>query len=208
MVQFGKILTQSLISTMGTAVIAANSVAGILSSFIYAVGTSIGLTIVTVVGRCVGAGENEQAKMYVKKLMKTEYMGLIAVNILLVLFGKLIISMYNLSPYSAELAYKLLMWHSVFTCTVWAIAFTLPNSFRASSDVRFPMVISITSMWIFRIGFSYLFVLYFNLGVMGVWFAMFADWIFKGSIFAARFVSGKWLTKYKPPQASVSDDNG
>jgi Na+-driven multidrug efflux pump len=36
---------------------------------------------------------------------------------------------------------------------------------------------------------------------MGVWFAMFADWIFRGSIFATRFVSGKWLTKYKPPQA-------
>ena len=202
MFQFGKILTQSLISTMGTVVIAANSVAGILSCFVYAVGTSIGLTIVTVIGRCVGAGENGQAKMYVRKLMKIEYTGLIIFNILLAVFGKPIISLYNLSPYSADLAYKLLMWHAVFTCTVWAIAFTLPNSFRASSDVKFPMVISIASMWIFRIGFSYLFVLYFDMGVMGVWYAMFADWIFRGSIFFIRFLSGKWLTKYKPPQAT------
>ena len=201
MFQFGKILTQSLISTMGTAVIAANAVAGTLSSFLYSIGGAVGLTLVTVIGRCVGAGEFEQAKLYAKKLMKIEYVGLAIMNIFLVLFGGLIISMYNLSAYSADVAYKLLMWHAVFNCTIWAVSFTLPNSFRAASDVKFPMVISILSMWIFRVGLSYLLVLYFNLGIMGVWFAMFADWIFRGSIFATRFVSGKWLTKYKPPQA-------
>ena len=129
-------------------------------------------------------------------------------NIFLILFGKNVIAMYNLSPYSTDIAYKLLMWHALFNCTIWAVSFTLPNSFRAASDVRFPMIVSILSMWIFRVGLSYLLVLYFDLGIMGVWFAMFADWIFRGSIFATRFVSGKWLTKYKPPQASVSDDNG
>ena len=208
MFQFGKILTQSLISAMGTAVIAANAVAGTLSSFVYAVGGAVGLTLVTVVGRCVGAGEFEQAKFYSKKLMKIEYTGLALMNIFLILFGKNVIAMYNLSPYSTDIAYKLLMWHALFNCTIWAVSFTLPNSFRAASDVRFPMIVSILSMWIFRVGLSYLLVLYFDLGIMGVWFAMFADWIFRGSIFATRFVSGKWLTKYKPPQASVSDDNG
>ena len=208
MFQFGKILTQSLISAMGTAVIAANAVAGTLSSFVYAVGGAVGLTLVTVVGRCVGAGEFEQAKFYSKKLMKIEYTGLALMNIFLILFGKNVIAMYNLSPYSTDIAYKLLMWHALFNCTIWAVSFTLPNSFRAASDVRFPMIVSILSMWIFRVGLSDLLVLYFDLGIMGVWFAMFADWIFRGSIFATRFVSGKWLTKYKPPQASVSDDNG
>ena len=201
MFQFGKILTQSLISAMGTAVIAANAVAGTLSSFVYAVGGAVGLTLVTVVGRCVGAGECEQAKFYSKKLMKIEYTGLALMNIFLILFGKNVIAMYNLSPYSTDIAYKLLMWHALFNCTIWAVSFTLPNSFRAASDVRFPMIVSILSMWIFRVGLSYLLVLYFDLGIMGVWFAMFADWIFRGSIFATRFVSGKWLTKYKPPQA-------
>ena len=201
MFQFGKILTQSLISAMGTAVIAANAVAGTLSSFVYAVGGAVGLTLVTVVGRCVGAGEFEQAKFYSKKLMKIEYTGLALMNIFLILFGKNVIAMYNLSPYSTDIAYKLLMWHALFNCTIWAVSFTLPNSFRAASDVRFPMIVSILSMWIFRVGLSYLLVLYFDLGIMGVWFAMFADWIFRGSIFATRFVSGKWLTKYKPPQA-------
>ena len=201
MFQFGKILTQSLISAMGTAVIAANAVAGTLSSFVYAVGGAVGLTLVTVVGRCVGAGEFEQAKFYSKKLMKIEYTGLALMNIFLILFGKNVIAMYNLSPYSTDIAYKLLMWHALFNCTIWAVSFTLPNSFRAASDVRFPMIVSILSMWIFRVGLSYLLVLYFDLGIMGVWFAMFADWIFRGSIFATRFVRGKWLTKYKPPQA-------
>ncbi len=202
MFQFGKILTQSLISTMGTAVIAANAVAGTMASFQYAVGGAISLTLVTVVGRCVGADEKGQAKKYVWKLMGVEYIALLAVALFLIVFGRPIISAYNLSDVSSEMTYNLIFLHSFFNITVWAIAFSLPNAFRAASDVRFTMVISIASMWIFRVGLSYVLAQCFGLGIYGVWYAMFADWLFRAMLFAIRFLSGKWLTKYKPPQAS------
>jgi Na+-driven multidrug efflux pump len=53
-------------------------------------------------------------------------------------------------------------------------------------------------MWVFRVGFSYVFALGFDLGVLGVWLAMFSDWIFRGTLFMIHFLRGKWLTKYKP----------
>ena len=89
---------------------------------------------------------------------------------------------------------------------VWPIAFTLPSAFRASSDVRFPLVVSMFSMWTFRVALSYVFaqetVSLFGLitfpglgmGVMGVWVAMTVDWLFRMVMFIWRFVSGKWLT--------------
>lgn len=197
MFQFGKLLTQSLVSTLGTAAIAANAVAHTLASFEYAAGGAVGLTMITVIGRCVGAGEREQAKQYTKKLIGEGYAVMVALAVLLTLFAKPIIGIYKLSDASSGLALTLILLHNLFAALIWPLAFTLPNSFRAASDVRYPMLISVFSMWTFRVGFSYILVLGFELSVLGVWLAMFIDWICRTAFFVIRFVNGKWLTKYK-----------
>lgn len=197
MFQFGKLLTQSLVSTFGTAAIAANAVANTLASFEYAAGGAVGLTMITVIGRCVGAGEKEQAKQYVKKLLGVGYAVMLAVALLLTLSAKLIIGVYKLSAESSSLALTLILVHNIFAVTIWPLAFTLPNSFRAASDVRYPMLVSVFSMWVFRVACSYILALGFDLGVLGVWIAMLIDWGFRTILFVIRFVSGRWLTKYK-----------
>ena len=36
-----------------------------------------------------------------------------------------------------------------------------------------------------------------GMGPLGVWVAMTVDWVFRAILFAWRYLSGKWLTKYK-----------
>ena len=60
---FKKILVLSLVSSFGTASIAANAVANTLANIQYMTGAAFSNTMVAVVGRCVGAEEKEQAKM-------------------------------------------------------------------------------------------------------------------------------------------------
>ena len=57
----GRIVVVSMISTFGTVQIAANAVANNLDGVGCIPGKAIGLAMITVVGRCVGAGDNEQA---------------------------------------------------------------------------------------------------------------------------------------------------
>ena len=198
MFQFGKLMTQSLISTFGTAAIAANSVASTLSNFEYAIGTSISLTMITVVGQCIGAEDKKEAKKYTLKLLKIEYLVMIFVVTLISIFSKTIIGFYNLSPEAAKLGHTLILIHGIIVATIWPMGFTLPNAFRAASDVRFTLMVSIFSMWIFRVGFSYVFALGLGLGVLGVWLAMFSDWTCRAIFFLVHFIRGKWLNKYKP----------
>ncbi len=198
MFQFGKVLTQSLISTFGTIQIAANAVGNTLTSLQYIPGHAIGLTLVTVVGRCVGAGRKEEAKQYTIKLIGLNYLVLWGLSIVLCLLGKPLIGLYNLSPESSSIAYTILLTHSAFVCAIWPFAFTLANSFRAASDVKYPMILSVISMWVFRVGLSYVFGAYMHMGIYGVWYAMFCDWLFRGSIYVIRYFKGTWLTKYVP----------
>ena len=198
MFHIGKLITQSIISMFGTAAIAANSVASHLASFQYSAGTAVSLATVTIVGQCIGANDKVQARKYAVKLMKIAYTAVIIISVLFSILAKPLIGLYNLSPEATKTAFTLILIHNAFTATIWPCAFTITNSFRAASDVRYPMTISIISMWVFRVGCSWLFALAFNLGVLGVWFAMFTDWAFRAIVFIIHFLRGKWLDKYKP----------
>ena len=208
MFQFGKLLTQSLISSMGTTAIAANAVANTLATFQYMPGNAIGLTTTTVVGRCIGAKEKEQAKKYSRILLGITYVCLWVVVLFTCLFSKQIIGIYNLSADSAKLANKLIIYHALTAAAIWPIAFTLPSSFKAASDVQYTLRVSVFSMWVFRVALSYVFATKsislfcltipgLGMGVFGVWFAMTFDWVFRAVLFIIRYVSGRWLTKYK-----------
>ena len=186
MFQFGKIALQSLVSTLGTASIAGYAVATNLVTFQYLPGVALGLGLITIVGQCVGAGEPEQAKAYTKKVIAVNYGLLLVICTCMAFFRSQVVGIYNLSPEASDLAQKLLLAHS-FGMVLWPLAFALPNTLRAGLDARFTMLVSVFSMWTFRIGLSYVFVMGLHMGVLGIWYAMFADWIFRLFVFVWRF---------------------
>lgn len=75
---------------------------------------------------------------------------------------------YNLSDMASQAAEHILFLHGGCALVIWPIAFTLPCVFRAAGDVKFSMVTSVMSMWIFRVVFSYVIGRYMGLGVFGV----------------------------------------
>jgi len=192
MFQLGRLLVSSLITTFGTAAIAANAVSSNITNFALIPGTAIGIAMVTVVGQCMGAGEKDQAVYYSKKLMKYMFAGMIALNGAIFIFAAPILTLFNLSLEAYNSALFILRVYAFFSATIWPLSFGVPNTFRASGDTKFTMFVSITSMWIFRIGCSYLLALAFGLELNGVWYAMYIDWIFRATIFVIHFIRGKW----------------
>ena len=195
MFQVGKILVLSLVAGFGTASIAANAVSNTIAMFQILPGMSIGMAILTVVSQCVGARDYEQVRYYTKKLMKFIYLFMLIMNTLVILLLPGIVWIYQLSPETSEITKTLITYHGFCCVTIWPLSFGLPNTLRAANDVRFTMWISIASMWIFRIIFSYLLGQALGLGVFGIWIAMTIDWLFRGICFAIRYFRGKWQEK-------------
>ena len=192
MFQLGKILVLSIVTSFGTASIAANAVSNNVATFAVLPGMSVGFAILTVGAQCVGAGDYEQVRYYTKKLMKIVYVSLFAANILVVLAVPYIIKIYGLSAEASHYAHKILIYHSICAVTIWPLSFSLPNTLRAAADVTYTMILSIISMWIFRIGFSVVLGVYCHMGVFGVWVAMTIDWLFRAVCFSIRYLRGKW----------------
>ena len=175
--QLGRVLLVSLISTFGTAQTAANAVANNIDNFGVIPGQALGLALITVVGQCVGAGDWDQVRSYTKRLVKLTYLCTWGLNAALLLGLPLILRLYSLTPETQWYAAVLIFIHNGCAMLFWPLAFTMPNALRAAGDVRVPMVISITSMLVVRVGGSYLLGLHFGLGAIGVWLAMVGDWV-------------------------------
>lgn len=192
MFQLGKIIVLSLVSTFGTYAIAANAVANAVALFQILPGMAISLAVTTVIARCVGAGDYRQVKYYTRKLMTVTYVCMWAINGLIFVCLPAILKAYQLSDVTAAAAREILIFHAVSCMVVWPVSFTLPATFRAAGDAKMCMIISVISMWVFRIVFSYILGKYMGMGVLGVWVAMVIDWIVRSICFVVRYFSGKW----------------
>ena len=190
--QGGRVVLVSIIAAFGTAQIAANAVANSLDSMGILGGNAMNLAMITVVGQCIGAGDMKQASDYTKKLLKITY-AIIGVTCgCLLLFLNQILNIYSLSLEARELSKILVFIHNGFGMLLWPVSFTLSYSLRAAGDVKFTMVVSIFSMFAFRILFSVILGSWMGMGAVGVWLAMVLDWIFRSILFIWRFRSGKW----------------
>ena len=115
-----------------------------------------------------------------------------ALSVALAALAPWILKIYQLTPQTEGLAAEILRWHALLAVLFWVPSFTLPNTLRAAGDVIWSMVIAIVSMWVFRIGFAYIFSFYFDGGLLGVWIAMTIDWAFRGICYGLRYHGHKW----------------
>ena len=193
--QLGKLVLVRMISTFGTASIAANAVSNTLGTFQCLPGNAVSLAIITAVGQCVGAGDYQQARHYNWKLLKLVYLVQGTLNVLLLMANGIILKPFNLSAEAEHLGRIIIAIHGAGAATLWPLSFSFPNTLRAAGDARFTMTVSSVSMICFRIVFGYLLGVTFGMGVIGVWVAMQIDWVCRITCFLIRFHGHRWETK-------------
>ena len=191
--QLGRVLILSLVSTFGTMAIAANSVGYAIGIFSVLPGFAINLGLTAVISRCVGHNDYEQAKYYNKKILINVFLAHLFVNVIIFALLPFLLQAYGLSPTTASMASEMIIWHGIFAIVIWPIAFTLPTTFRGAGDARWPMAVSLSVMFICRIGLSYVIADFLGIGVFGTWIAMFIDWYVRAGFYIYRYFSGKWM---------------
>ena len=194
MFQAGKLMVLNLITTFGTSAVAANAIANSVAGVINVPGMALGLAIITVIGQCMGAGETGQAVYYTKRLVGASYLCMLVMSAALFFSAGGLVTLFHLSPEACTMAAQVLRACAVGNVLFWPLAFTLPNSLRAAGDAIFTMAVSLGSMFVCRVVLSYVFACAWglNLGLLGVWLAMIADWVVRAAFFLFRYWRGRW----------------
>lgn len=193
--QIGKLMVQGFITVFGTASIAANAISSSVTSFINIPGGAISLASITIIGQAVGARRHDEALYWGKRLLLISYMAMGSLSIPGFIFAPNVVHIFNLSAQASEIAIVVIRTTMVMGALFWSPAFALPNFLRAAGDAKYTMGVSMFSMWLFRVGVSYILAIGLRWGVYGVWIGMYIDWICRSTFFTQRFLRGKWKTK-------------
>lgn len=194
--QFGKLAVQSAVSTLSTTEMAAQAIVVVLEMFTSMPSMAIGLGLITVAGRCMGAGRPDEARRYTIKLTILSAVVMFVVNWLTYFLTAPITWLARMEADAAALTCSLMLVISIVKPFLWPLAFTPVNAMKAAGDVRFAMLTSTITMWVFRVGLCYLLILGLGFGPLGVWIGMFADWGARSVIYSIRFFHGRWAAKH------------
>lgn len=93
-----------------------------------------------------------------------------------------LLSFYALEEESKRLTVWLVLIHNVFNAVVFPYADPLGKGLRAAGNARFTTVISLFTTIVVRLVFSILLGVKWNMGVIGIAFAMCLDWGIRGLI--------------------------
>jgi putative MATE family efflux protein len=190
--QGAKVLVSVFMSGMGTAALQANAIVSSLGGFVNLGANAFAIVGVTVVGQSYGARMYKQAKSLMRKICLYSSAMQVLLGIPFLFFIDPLIASYGPSPAAAEAA-KLILTISVFLHPLlYPTAFVLPGALRATGDARNTMIISIISLFSLRLLGSWFLGVRLGLGVVGIWFSMFADWGGRSLGFVYRLEKNLW----------------
>ena len=193
--QLVKVALSSIVALFGTYQIAANGVAQSIWSLAALTGAAFGPVFITVIGQCMGAGDVEAASRYFGRLMRITLVFSVAWNIAVFAATPLILRFYALEPQTIALVIQLVALHNTFNALVFPFSGCLGNGLRATGDVAFTMWVSIACTLAVRLVLSYVLGVLLGMGVMGIAWAMCADWLARAVALIWRWRSGAWKSK-------------
>lgn len=191
----GALVSQMYMTTLGTTAIATQAITNSLIGLLYSPATSVGTLAVTVVGRCIGAGKQDDAYYYGRRCNQIALLLLIAASVIFYPLLPLLLQQYNPSAEAARMTTLLLYASIPFLLLFWPKSSTLPSTLRAASDSAYPTSVSLCVLWIVNIGLGYVLAIQCGLGLWGIWIATWSSWIIRSFFFQQRFNSRKWLNK-------------
>ena len=193
--QLAKVVLGSLIATFGTSQIAANGIGQTLWSLAACMCTSMSPVFITVVGRCMGAGDVDAADWYMRKLVRLSLALSTAWNALVTLLVPLILPLYAVTAETRHFIWVVVIIHNIFAALVQPFAMPLSSGLRAAGDVQFSLWSSLLCTVLFRTALSFALGLWLGLGIVGIAWAMVLDWCLKALLDVLRFRGGKWRDK-------------
>ena len=195
--QVGRLLTQMFVITIGaaagTAIMAANTVGQNVMNFVMIPGGALSVTVMVMVGHRVGRRDYEDIPKTIMFSIGTATVFMGITSLIMLPAGGLLIRAFNLDPTSATYFWPIFITLIVLSPFLWPLSFILPSALRAVGDVKYTMVVSVITMWGFRIILGYLLGITFGLGLMGVWIGFYVDWGVRSLLFFVRLRRKKWM---------------
>lgn len=179
------------INTFGTSVIKTKVLASTFSWFSFLYASAVGQASQVVIGNMMGAGEIDQVHKHVMKTLRDSILVAIAIATTMYLGSDFLFGLFKADNKVLELGKTILLIDIILQIGKCS-NIVLVRSLQATGDIRFPMMIGISSMWVVAYGLGFYLAVVCHLGLVGIWIGMALDEDLRAVIFFLRWKAGKW----------------
>ena len=184
-----QIVSTLIVAPLGTVAIAAHSLAITVESLCYMPGYGIAEAATTLVGQGIGAGQQLLTRSFARMSVGLGIVVMTFMGVLMWVFAPQLMSLMSPVAEVVSLGTQVLRIEA-WAEPMFAAAIVCNGVFIGAADTLLPAVMSLGSMWLVRLTLAA--TLASRFGLVGVWWAMAIELTFRGLIFLARLLSGKW----------------
>lgn len=180
-----------ILTGLGTNMYAAHQIALRADSVAFMPGMGFAVAATTLVGQNLGAKQPAIARRAGYLTIYLCVVMMSGIGVLLFLFATPIVGFFTTEPEVITEGAKV-MRIMAFAMPFMATARVAAGALRGAGDTRYVMWGTGASIWVARLGLGFVFVQWFNWGLVGAWMAMFADHVVRALVFGVRYYRGKW----------------
>ena len=185
------IVVMSTIATLGTAAVAANSLAGTAESLSFMPGFAFGTSVTTLVGQSLGANREDLAKRYVSLTCRLGSVVMLFMSCVLFFGSRNIISLFTPDLEVIEMGSILIKILAIIQIPQ-VIAMVYSGALKGAGDTKSPFLIALISMWGVRILGVVVTVRFLGLGINAVCVSMCCDNVVRCILFHLRYKKTNW----------------
>ena len=193
LLQLAFLIWVGMVVVFGTEVLAAHQIGLRIQSFAFMPGFGFAIAATALVGQNLGARAPEAAEKsgWEAAKLSVAVMSLTALGIFL--FAEPIARAFIGDPSVVAFSVTFIRIHAVSIPAV-GVFFAIDGALRGAGDTRFPLLTSLSGIYIVRIPLSIVFGFILGLGIVGVWIPLVIEYWYRAAVISNHFRRGKWKT--------------
>ncbi|MBN1340159.1 MAG: MATE family efflux transporter [Bacteroidales bacterium] len=191
-VSIGLLAIVWIVNLFGTDVIAAYTVAMRIDSLATLPAMNFAAALSTFVGQNLGANKPERIRAGLIATLRMTSLISVSITVIAILFSSQLMSAFTTDENVIRIGSGYLIIISSFYILLSTL-FVINGVLRGAGDTLIPMFITLLSLWVIRIPFSYY--LSMEIGETGIWWGSPIGWFFGLLLAFLYYLSGKWKNK-------------
>ena len=185
------LLFMRIVATLGTTALAAHTIALQVESMAFMPAAGIAVAARTIVGQAIGANRIRIAELSVARCFIFSALFMLLLGAIFVLTANAWVPAFGATPdvlKSAALCIQI----SALELPFLAFSMLFASALSSAGDTKSPLYVSLSCMFIFRLGAVYLLAITFHTGLVGVWIGTALDWALRSFGLWLFYRKGKW----------------
>ena len=191
-ISLGQVLLTAMVTAIGTAELAAHSLATTAESITYMPAFGFSAAATTLVAQSLGAERPQLAKRFGRYCILGAVIFMSAMGVVLFLGGQFLVSLFTPDVDVAALGGAVLRIEALAQ-PFFALSMVVCGVMRGARQTKITFVIAVIGMWAVRIPLAFLLLRTTQLGLACAWIAMASDLFVRGLIALFYYRKGTWL---------------